>query len=173
MSGGGTGPGPTGRGPRVARVLAVVVAVALVAVLLWPDGEAVNRAVVRLYVFFLDRGMPSSVTPEAYAVLLNVVGFAVLGAIGVTLLRWPPVRVALVLTAFSAAVELVQALPAVGRDPSLVDVACNALGAVIGVVAASVVRRRRNGGDGTAHDQTGIHEPGDERRDVGGDHLGG
>jgi hypothetical protein len=154
-------------------VLAVVLAAALVAVLLWPDGEAVNRAVVRLYVFCLERGMPSSVTPEAYSVVLNVVGFAVLGAIGVALLRWPAVRVALLLTAFSAAVELVQALPSVGRDPSLLDVACNALGALIGAAAASVVRRRRNGGDGTAHDQAGIHEVADEGRDVGGDHLGG
>ena len=165
--------GPAGRGRRVATVLAAVLAVAFVAVLLWPDGPAVNRGVVRLYVFFLDLGMPASVTPEAYAVLLNVLGFAVLGAIGVALLRWPPVRVALLLTAFSAAVELVQTLPSIGRDPSVLDVACNVLGAVIGVVAASVVRRRRLGGDTTAHDQAGIHEAGDERRDVGGDHLGG
>jgi len=169
----GAGSGPAGRGRRVATVLAVVLAVVLVAVLLWPDGPAVNRGVVRLYVFFLDRGMPSSVTPEAYAVLLNVLAFAVLGAIGVALLRWPPVRVALLLTAFSAAVELAQALPSVGREPSLLDVACNSLGAVIGVVVASVVRRGRNGGGGAAHDQTGIHESADERRDVGGDHLGG
>lgn len=154
-------------------VLAVVLAVVLAAALLWPDGAAVNRGVVRLYVFFLDRGMPSSVTPEAYSVLLNVLAFAVLGVIGVTLLRWPPVRVAVLLTAFSAAVELLQALPSVGRDPSLIDVACNALGAVVGVVAASVVGRRRHGGGGAAHDQAGIHETGDERRDVGGDHLGG
>ena len=171
-AGSGAG-GPAGRGRRVATVLAAVLAVALVALLLWPDGPAVNRGVVRLYVFFLDLGMPASVTPEAYAVLLNVLGFALLGAIGVTMLRWPPVRVALLLTAFSAAVELVQTLPSIGRDPSLLDVACNALGAVIGVVAASVVRRRRHGGGGAAHDQAGIHETGDERRDVGGDHLGG
>ena len=173
MSVAGAGPGPAGRGRRVATVLAVVLAVVLVVVLLWPDGPAVNRGVVRLYVFFLDRGMPSSVTPEAYAVLLNVLAFAVLGAIGVALLRWPPVRVALLLTAFSAGVELAQALPSVGREPSLLDVACNSLGAVIGVVVASVVRRGRNGGDGTPHDQTGIHQSADERRDVGGDHLGG
>ena len=172
MSVGDTGSGRAGRGRRAAMVLAVVLAVVLGAALLWPDGAAVNRGVVRLYVFFLDRGMPSSVTPEAYSVLLNVLAFALLGVIGVALLRWPPVRVALLLTAFSAAVELLQALPSIGRDPSLLDVACNALGAVVGVVAASVVRRRRHGGGGAAHDQAGIHETGDERRDVGGDHLG-
>lgn len=165
--------GPAGRGRRLATPLAVLLAVLLVALLLWPDGHAVNRGVVRLYVFLLDHGMPSSVTPETYAVLLNVVVFAVLGALGVTLLRWPPVRVALALTAFSVAVELVQALPSVDRDPSVLDVACNALGAVGGVVVASVVGRRRQGGHGPAPDQAGIHEPGDERRDVGGDHLGG
>ena len=172
MSVGGTGSVSGGRGHRVVTVLALVLAAALVAVLLWPDGWALNRGVVRLYVVLLDLGVPPSVTPDAYAVLLNVLAFAVLGAIGVALLGWPPTRVALLLTAFSAAVELVQALPSVGRDPSLLDVVCNALGAVIGVVAASVVRRRRHGGEGPTRDEAGLHEPGDERRDVGGDHLG-
>ena len=55
----------------------------------------------------------------------------------------------------------------------LLDVASNALGAVLGVVAASVVGRRRHGGNRAADDQAGVGEPGDERRDVGGDHLGG
>jgi glycopeptide antibiotics resistance protein len=173
VSVGGTGSGPAGRGRRVATVLAVVLSAVLVAALLWPDGWALNRGVVRLYVFFLELGVPPSVTPDAYAVLLNVLVFAVLGAIGVALLGWPPARVALLLTAFSAAVELVQALPSVGRDPSLLDVVCNALGAVIGAVTASLVRRRRHHGEGPTHDQAGIHEPGDEGRDVGGDHLGG
>ena len=59
---GDAGRGSAGR--RVGTVLAVGVAVLLVAVLLWPDGEAVNRAVVRVYVFFLDRGMPQAVTPD-------------------------------------------------------------------------------------------------------------
>jgi VanZ family protein len=173
VSVGDAGSGPAGRGRRVATVLAVVLAAVLLTLLLWPDGSAVNRGVVRLYVFFLDRGMPSSVTPEAYSVLLNVLAFAALGVIGVVLVRWPPVRVVLLLTAFSATVELVQALPSVGREPSLVDVACNALGAAVGVVAASVVRRRGDRGGGALHDQAGLHEPGDEGRDVGGDHLDG
>ena len=45
-----------------AKVAGPFLAVVLAAALLWPDGAAVNRGVVRLYVFFLDRGMPSSVT---------------------------------------------------------------------------------------------------------------
>ena len=67
------------------------------------------------------------------------------------MLRWPPVRVVLALVAFSAAVELVQALPAVARDPSLLDVGCNALGAVLGVArrltraTASAPRARPHG----------------------------
>ncbi len=167
------GRGDRGRGHRVAPVLAVVLAVLLVVVLLWPDGWVLNRAVVRVYVFFLERGMPQRVTPEVYAALLNIAVFVPFGWVGVTLLRWPPVRVATALAAASAAVELVQALPAVGRDPSLLDVACNALGAVVGVVAASVVGRRRHGGNGAGDDQSGVDQPGDERGDVGGDHLGG
>ena len=169
---GEAGRGDRGREHRVAPVLAVVLAVLLVVALLWPDGWVLNRAVVRVYVFFLQRGMPQRITPEDYAVVLNVAVFVPLGWIGVALLRWPPVRVALALTAVSAAVELAQALPVVGRDPSLLDVACNALGAVVGVLAASVVGRRGHGGDG-ADDQAGVDQPGDERRDVGGHDLGG
>ena len=173
MSVGGTGRDPTGVRPRVATVLAVVLTLLTVVVLLWPDGWVVNRGVVRVYVFFLERGMPQRVTPEDYAVLLNVAVFVPLGWIGVAMLRWPPAGVAWSLTAASAAVELVQALPAFGRDPSLLDVASNALGAVLGVVAASVVGRRRHGGNRAADDQAGDGQPGDERRDVGGEHLGG
>jgi glycopeptide antibiotics resistance protein len=166
--------GPASQGRRVATGVAVVLAVLLIALLLWPDGEAVRHGVVRVYVFFLERGMPQRVTPEFYAVLLNVAVFVPLGWIGVAVLRRPPVRVALALTAFSAAVELAQALPALGRDSSVLDVACNALGAVIGVVAASVVSRHGPGrGSGAAVDQARVDQTGDERRDVGRDQLGG
>jgi glycopeptide antibiotics resistance protein len=171
---GDAGRGRAGPGRRVATGAAVVLAVLLTALLLWPDGEVVRRGVVRVYVFFLERGMPPRVTPEVYAVLLNVAVFVPPGWIGVAVLRRPPLRVALALTAFSAAVELTQALPAVGRDSSLLDVACNALGAVTGVVAASVVSRRGLGhGTGAAVDQARVDQTGDERRDVGRDQLGG
>ena len=172
MSGGGAGSGPRGPASRLAIVLTVLLAAVLVALLLWPDGELVNRVVVRVYVFFLDLGVPASVTPETYGVLLNIAGFVLLGWLGVAVARWPAVRTAVGLTVLSAAVELVQALPWMGRDPSLLDVACNALGAGIGVTVASVVRGHRGGsGDLTDH-QAGVDQPGDERRDVGGDHLG-
>lgn len=168
-----TGGRPPGRAHRVAAAVAVVLTVLLVVLLLWPDGFAVNRAGVRVYTFFLDRGVPPSVTPEAYAVALNVAVFVPLGWIGVSMLRWPPVRVVLALVAFSAAVELVQALPAVARDPSLLDVGCNALGAVLGALAASLRRRRRRHRHGATGDQARVDQPVDEGGDVGGDRFGG
>jgi glycopeptide antibiotics resistance protein len=160
-------------GRRVAIGLAAGLAAGLAVVLLWPDGEAVRQAVLRVYVFFLHRGMPASVTPDVYAVVLNVVAFVPLGWVGVVLLRWSVPRVVLVLVALSAAVELLQALPGVGRDPSLLDVACNSLGAVIGALTASLVRRRRDGRLAAVADQARVDQSGDERRDVGGDRLGG
>ena len=162
-----------GPGRRVAIVLAAALAVVLALVLLWPDGEEVRQAVLRVYVFFLHRGMPAAVTPDVYAVVLNVVAFVPLGWVGVLLLRWPVPRVVLALVALSAAVELLQALPGVGRDPSLLDVACNSLGAVIGALTASLVRRRRDGRHAAVGDQARVDQAGDERRDVGGDGLGG
>lgn len=162
--------------PRVPVVaLTVVVVVLLGAVLLWPDGGAVNRAVVRLYVTLLDLGMPAWVTPDVYAVLLNVVLFVPLGWLGVSLLRRSPARVVLGLAVFSAAIELVQALPALGRDASVGDFLCNTLGAALGAVGASVVHRRRRRLDrpAGAGDQPGVDQPVDEGRDVRGDHLDG
>jgi hypothetical protein len=164
-----------GGGPRRARVAALAVAVAVVlgVVLLWPDGGVVNRAVVRLYVVLLEAGMPASVTPDVYAVVLNVALFVPLGWLGVSLLRWPPARVVLGLAAFSAAIELVQALPAVRRDASVGDLLCNTLGAAIGVAGASLVRRRRarvRGRAGAGH-EAGRDQPVDEGSDVGGDRL--
>jgi hypothetical protein len=142
-------------------------------VLLWPDGLALNRAVVRLYVVLLGRGMPRSVTPEVYAVLLNVLLFVLLGWLGVALLRFPAARVAAALVGFSIAVELFQALPGIGRDPSLLDVACNTLGALLGAWAGSVVRRHPGHGEGAAGDEPGGDQPVDEGRGVGGDRLEG
>jgi len=160
-------------GHRLAAAVSVVVVVLLLGLLLWPDGLALNRAVVRLYVFFLERGMPAAVTPDVYAVLLNVLVFALLAGIGVLVLRRRPLPVTGVLVAFSVAVELFQALPGVARDPSLLDVACNALGAALGAGLASVLRPHAGRGDGGSGDQAGVDQPGHEGRDVGGERLGG
>ena len=169
----GTGERGTSTGAGLARALAVLVVVGLTALLLWPDGFALNRFVVQVYVFFLERGMPPSVTPEDYAVLLNVLAFALLGMLGVLVLRGSAARVVAALVAFSVGVELFQAIPGVARDPSLLDVACNAVGAVVGVALASLVRPHPGRGDDVAGDEAGVDQPVDEARDVGSERLGG
>ncbi len=132
---------------RVSTVLAVAAALVVLAVLLWPDGYAVNRGIVAVYVFFLQLGVPLWVTPETYAAVLNVIAFVPLGWLGVVALRRRPVVVAASLVAFSVAVELAQTLPGLARDPSVVDVVLNGLGGALGVglgVLASRSRRSRD-----------------------------
>lgn len=125
---------------RVGAAVAVVLAVVLCAVLFWPDGWVVNRVVVHVYLVFLDLGVPAAVTPEHYAALLNVLAFAALGWLGVAVLGRRPWVVVAVLAATSAVAETTQLWPALRREPSLVDVACNVTGAVIGAGAASLLR---------------------------------
>ena len=135
--------------------------------LLWPDGWAVNRLVVRIYLVFLDLGVPGSVTPEHYAALLNVLAFAALGWVGVAVLRRRPWVVVAVLSAASVLVETAQLWPALRREPSLVDVACNVTGALVGAGAASLLRPARPapgraGSRTPARDQV-VEEAGDRR----------
>ncbi|MBM6399149.1 VanZ family protein [Phycicoccus sonneratiae] len=146
---------------RVATVLALVFAVLLGGVLLWPDGSLVNRAVVEVYVVLLHAGVPSSVRPEHYAAALNVLAFVPLGWLGVAWLRRRVPVVVLALGGLSAAVEAVQLLPVLHREATLLDVACNTAGALLGALAGSLVREQPTG-----------EELVDEGRDVGGDHLG-
>lgn len=129
-----------------ATVLAAVLLAGVLAVLLWPEGWSLNRAVVAVYVFFLHLGVPASVTPEAYAVVLNVLAFVPLGWLGVVLLRWRPVVVVGALATLSVLVELVQGLPGVSRDPSALDVVLNGAGAVLGAGIGHLTRRRPRGG---------------------------
>lgn len=152
---------------RVGTVVALVLAVALGAVLLWPDGWAVNRLVVRIYVFFLDLGMPQAVTPEHYAAGLNVLAFVPLGWLGVAALRRRPWQVVGVLTAASVVVETAQLLPVLGREASIGDVVCNAGGAALGALLASVQVGRR-----VPREHAGGDEAVDERRDPARDDLG-
>ena len=135
-----------------------VLAVALGLLLLWPDGEVVRQVILRIYLFGLHRGVPPPVGPEVYATVLNVVAFVPVAWLGVVVLRRRPATVVLVLVALSALAELVQASPWLGRNPSLLDVACNAAGAVIGALLGS---RRRGAPD--EHDDPGLGEPRDER----------
>ena len=159
----------SGRGGRVGSVAAVVLALALAVglgtLLLWPDGEAVRRLLLDLYLFGLRRGVSPRIGPEVYAAALNVLAFVPLGWIGVVVLRRRAVTVATVLTALSVGAELAQATPWLGRDPNVLDVVCNAAGAVMGVLLASVGRGRHD-------DDAGIHEPRDEPLHPGPDRLG-
>lgn len=139
---------------RLGTAVAAVLALLLALVLLWPDGYVVNRAVVRVYVFFLERGMPQAVTPEHYATLLNVLAFVPLGWLGVAALRRRIVTTVLVLGGLSALVELVQLLPLLGREASVLDVVCNTGGALLGAVLGSLTRhepRRDQPLDETEH----------------------
>jgi glycopeptide antibiotics resistance protein len=156
-----------GRHRTVVRGLALLATATLALLLLWPDGEAVRQVLLRVYLFGLARGVPPRIGPEVYATVLNVIVFVPLGWIGVDLLRRRASTVALSLLALSVGVELVQALPALGRAPSLLDVACNAAGGLIGALLGSVVVRRRHQGQ-----HTGVHETTDERHDGGLDGRG-
>ena len=135
-----------------------VLAVALGLLLLWPDGEAVRQVVLRIYLFGLHRGVSARIGPEVYATVLNVLAFVPIAWLGVAVLHRRPTTVVLVLVALSALAELVQATPWLGRQPSLLDVLCNATGAVVGALLGS-----RRGGVPDEHDDTGLDEPGDER----------
>lgn len=152
---------------RASVAVSAVLAAALAGLLLWPDGEAVRRVLLDVYLFGLRNGVPPRVGPEVYAAALNVLVFVPLGWIGVVLLRRGVLAVALGLLVVSATVELVQALPALGRVPSVLDVACNAVGGLVGAGLASVAVGR-----GPEDEDAGLDEPGDERLHPGPDDRG-
>jgi VanZ family protein len=149
---------------RAGTVVAAVLAVLLGALVLWPDGERVRRLVLDVYLFFLQRGVPPSVTPEHYAAALNVLAFVPLGWLGVALGRRPR-TVVLALAAASGLVETLQLLPFLHRDASLLDVACNTAGAAVGALAASAVVGR----GGRRLEDAGGEESLDESLDAGRD----
>ena len=110
---------------------------------MWPNGGQVRQLNVFLYLFFLHRGVSPSVTPEHYAFVLNVLVFVppvLLAALVVD--RVPPWWWAVTGALASAAIELTQAVALPGRMASFSDLMANALGAVIGAVAAYLVRAR-------------------------------
>lgn len=145
---------------RAATFLAVVLAVLLGGLVLWPDGEQVRRLLLDVYLVGLHAGMPRVVTPEWYASTLNVLAVVPLGWLGVVALRRRPAVVVGALAAASVSVELLQATPLLHRDPSLADVLCNTAGAVVGALLGSALVRRaaRRGVD----EHAGGDEAGDE-----------
>ena len=81
--------------------------------------------------------------PEDVGYLLNVLLFVPFGALVVLIARWPWWEAALMATAASAAIEVVQYLPVLHREATLADVICNGLGALLGAMAAAFVLQRR------------------------------
>lgn len=123
-----------GAGPWWAVLLLLGYLVAMAVVVGWPDGWAVNRLIVRIYYDLGAMGMPwGPMGPDDLAMLLNV------------LICIPPVIAAMhvlprspwwlwVVLGFllSCAVELTQFYSGIGRDGSVVDIALNTTGALIG-----------------------------------------
>lgn len=129
------------------RVLAGLVltayAVCVLVLVLWPNGADINRLNVDLYLFFLHRGVPTRVTPEWYAVALNVVLFVPLTFVAALAVDRVPWWVWAVIGIVAAVlVEVAQATVVGARVPSWSDVATNGTGAVCGAVLGRLVRRR-------------------------------
>jgi glycopeptide antibiotics resistance protein len=111
---------------------------------LGPYGGGLEHLTIRMSDFFRFHVpfTPAWMGPADYGRLLNIAFFVPVGA----LLAWwlgphwgwaTPLAVGL-----SLLIEIVQRLPDVGRDSTLDDVACNAVGASLGVVALAVLRSR-------------------------------
>lgn len=129
----------------VPAALAVVMLLALLIVVAWPNAWAINRAVVRLYYLGHQAGVPRVVTPDHWAAALNVALFV--PATALVLLALPRLRWWWVLgTAIlgSVAIEVAQGMGST-REGSLSDVVTNTLGAAIGclLVVQGRTRRRR------------------------------
>ena len=125
----------------------VTYVVVLLLLVMTPISWVLNRLTVRLYVVGAYDLHQRWLLPEHVGYLLNVLLFVPFGALVVLIARWPWWEAALVATALSAAIEIVQYLPVLGREATLVDVVCNALGGLLGAMAAALVlqRRRRAG----------------------------
>lgn len=117
---------------RVGRLLLGTYAVVVAFALLWPDGWAINRFFVGVYLVGLRLGV-TWMGPEDYSTLANALAFAPLGY-GLVV-GWPRVRpwlFALALAGVSCLSELVQL--GLARQPSVSDVLLNSFGAVAGTL---------------------------------------
>ena len=125
----------------------VTYVVVLLLLVMTPISWVLNRLTVRLYVVGAYDLHQRWLLPEHVGYLLNVLLFVPFGALVVLIARWPWWEAALVATAVSAAIEIVQYLPMLGREATLVDVVCNALGGLLGAMAAALVLQRRRRAD--------------------------
>ncbi|WP_051215035.1 VanZ family protein [Granulicoccus phenolivorans] len=131
------------RSRRIAAALGLVSGAAVAFVLLFPDGWAINRFYVSVYLIGLHTfGIPPSVTPEWYAALGNLLLFIPLTACAAIV--WPKVRWwiwPVGVLVLSGTFEVVQSF--IGREPSLGDVALNTGGALVGAAVVGIRRARR------------------------------
>ena len=135
----------TGRSQRAAGLLLVGCLAGVLLLAFAPIASRLEHLSLRLYTFFgVHHAIaPPWVTPEDYSRLLNVAFFV---PVGLTLAWWlgdrwgwaMPIAVLL-----SLGIEVLQRVPEVGRDSTLDDVACNVIGASLGVVVVAVLRSAR------------------------------
>lgn len=140
-----------GRSPRRTALLlagATAYLVGLVALVVLPLGDWLGRLTVRLYVVWTyDLRLPGHVLPGDFGFALNIVLFVPMGAL-VTWQTRRPLLSTVLCVAVSSAIELVQLVPQLHRDSSLLDVLANGLGGLGGAVAAwSTSRSRHAAGD--------------------------
>lgn len=116
----------------------IVYLLILLALTLGPFAWALNRFTVWIYIVIFNQTRWTALTPELIGMALNVVLFI---PIGFALSRRLGVASAIWLTlAASICIELVQLIPALGREPSLGDVVTNTLGGMIGAALALIGR---------------------------------
>jgi glycopeptide antibiotics resistance protein len=128
---------------RLRLVAGLTYVVVLLLLVMTPISWVLNRLTVRLYVVGAYDLHQRWLLPEHVGYLLNVLLFVPFGALVVLIARWPWWEAALVATAASAAIEVVQYLPVLHRDATIADVVCNGLGGLLGAMAASFVLQRR------------------------------
>jgi len=128
---------------RLRLVAVVTYVVVLLLLVMTPISWVLNRLTVRLYVVGAYDLHQRWLLPEDVGYLLNVLLFVPFGALVVLIARWPWWAAALVATAASAAIEIVQYLPVLHREATLADVVCNGLGGLLGAMAAAFVLQRR------------------------------
>jgi glycopeptide antibiotics resistance protein len=128
---------------RLRLVAVVTYVVVLLLLVMTPISRVLNRLTVRLYVVGAYDLHQRWLLPEDVGYLLTVLLFVPFGAMVVLIARWPWWEAALVATAASAAIEVVQYLPVLDREATFADVVCNGLGALLGALAAAFVLQRR------------------------------
>lgn len=140
----------TEKGARRAvwRVLLAIYLVLTGIVVAWPNAWAVNRAVVYVWQIGVTNGWyhPSGFSPEQFAVVLNVLLF--IPPVLLAAASFPRVRVGWWVLAAGLGSCLVEFAQLIGgsRDATIVDIASNTGGALLGALIVAGWRRARGVG---------------------------